>query len=152
VTKLDDALIGRISDAIKGGSPMEGAAAYAGVRRSTLYEWLRDGRADPPDPLCRKFVDAVEQAIGTFVVGASMTLTRLGNEGDSRALMFMLERRFPDEFGRRQVVEHGNANGEPFKVQAIPLFDPDLLTLDELRELERLLVKGRPADLPVVEA
>lgn len=152
VVKLTPDVQDRIVAALRGGAPLADCAAYAGISRGTLHEWMRLGREiDAQEPFLG-FMEACDQAVGTWVVGSSAKLTQLGNDGDSRALMFMLERRRPDEFGRRQVVEHGNADGQPFRVQAIPMFDPDLLTTEELETVVRLLRKARPAHLPVVDA
>lgn len=148
-SKLEEAT-DKIVAAMRAGTPINFAAAHAGISRASLHDWLRRGR-DGESPFDR-FTAEVDQAMGDYVVGASAELRLAGQRGDTKATMFMLERRFPEEFGRRQVVEHGNANGEPFRVEATPLFNPDLLTAAELDQLIGLLEKARPSELPVVEA
>lgn len=151
-SKLTPAVQEKLINALKGGAPVDAAAAYAGIARSTWYEWMRVARGTDPPAILVELMEAVDEAIATFVVGATMTMTRLGAEGNPRALEFQLERRFPDWYGRRTVIEHGNLNGQAFKVEQIPMFDPELLTEEELEQVVYLLRKARPAELPVIEA
>ena len=151
LSKLTPETTAKLIQALQGGAAMADAAAYAGISRSTLHEWMRAARADGAPEELVAFMTACDEAMATWKVGAVMTLSTLGTQGNSRALEFLLERRYPQEFGRRSVVEHGNADGQPFRVQAIPMFDPELLTTEELATVVRLLEKGRPRDLPPIE-
>lgn len=151
VSKCTPEVQNRIVLALKGGSTFADAAAFAGISRATFHDWMRTARAkDPPAELV-EFMEKVDRELVTWKVGMVAQMTNIGNQGNNRAIEFMLERRFPQEYGRRTVVEHGNLNGEPFKVQAIPLFDPDLLTDVELETLETLLLKGRPKEMPIID-
>jgi hypothetical protein len=138
----------KILQALAGGATFTDAAVYAGITRVTLHEWMRIGRENDPPPEYAAFMAEVDEAMVSWKVGATTTLTGLGMNGNSRSIEFLLERKFPDEFGRRTRVEHGNADGEPFRVQATPLFDPDLLSSDELDTVIALLAKARPESAP----
>lgn len=153
VSKLTEDTVAKIMSAMRGGASMADAAAFAGISRAILHEWMRKAREPGcEDEALLDFIAQCDEAVATWKVGAVAQLTALGNNGNSRSLEFLLERRFPDEFGSRSRVEHGNADGQPFKVQAIPMFDPELLTMEELDTVVRLLEKARPRDLPVIEA
>lgn len=151
-SKLNEDTVAKILQAMRGGASMGDAAAFAGISRATLHEWMRQARNPGGSPAVMAFMAQCDEAMATWKVGAVAQLTALGNNGNSRSLEFLLERRFPDEFGSRSRVEHGNADGQPFRVQAIPMFDPELLSIEELDTVVRLLEKGRPRDLPVIEA
>lgn len=60
-TKLTDELTEKICKSMRMGSFIETAAAYAGVHKETLYEWLRKGAAKPKS-IYGKFTDQVDAA------------------------------------------------------------------------------------------
>lgn len=152
LSKLTDDTTDKVVSALRSGSSFGDAAAYAGISRDTLHEWMKAARAtDAPGNLLA-FMAQCDEAMATWKVAAVGKLTELGNQGSSRSLEFLLERRFPSEFGRRSTVEHGNANGEPFRVQATPLFDPEMLSDEELESVVALLAKARPPHLPIIDA
>ena len=61
-TKFEPELAERIISAIKAGGYVETAAAYAGVRKSTFYDWLRRGAREQQGEF-KEFSDAVQRAI-----------------------------------------------------------------------------------------
>lgn len=138
---------------------METAASFAGIGLSTFRDWLKEGRraerlmGPHSEHLTRKIelVLAVEDAISGFKLSLTGGIFQHGRES-WQAWAWLAERRFPDEFGRRQRIEHGNVDGEPFRVATTPLFDPSKLTDEELEEAHRLLRKGQPdGGQPVIE-
>lgn len=133
---------------------METAAAFAGVSVSTFRQWLVDGRRaeNSPRPMREEIslkvdlVGRVEQAIADFKLSLTGGIFQHGRDS-WQAWAWLAERRFPDEFGRRQRIEHGNADGEPFRVAPTPMFDPSKLTDEELEQWISLAEKARPEGL-----
>lgn len=113
--------LGRLKTALKSGAFLGSAAAYAGVRPETLSRWLEEGRrlaaieevvsGDPDDPrepspaeweliwLAREVDQAeaeAEQRLVEYVEKAA--------EGEWRAAMALLERRWKDRWAKRSEV------------------------------------------------
>jgi transposase-like protein len=66
-SKLTPEVQKRVCDAlVAGGAYIETAAAFAGIARSTLYNWLKQGRADAEKGKENKytaFVEAIDEAL-----------------------------------------------------------------------------------------
>ncbi len=153
VTKLTPEVVVIIVTAIRAGVTLETAAKYGGITRSTLHQWLQDGRyalnagVTPEEDAHARFVAEVDEALSEFKINAAGGILQAGRD-QWQALAWLLERRFPDEYGRRQRVEHANAEGAPFMVAATPLFDPSKLSEEDLESLIVLMEKARPDGLP----
>lgn len=109
-TKLDDLVCKRIVDAIAEGCTRAGAAKAAGVSRTSVQEWLARGRDGEPE--YADFADKVRAAEGKIenrVVSALLQAVEGGHVG---AMMFWLERRRHEDWGKRDQVTHvGDARG-----------------------------------------
>lgn len=116
-TKLNYKVQEKIVQAIKAGNYIETAAAYAGINKSTLYDWLRRGEREKqrveknPRYRIRKsekpyveFSDAVEKALAEAEVRDVLLISKAAEE-QWQAAAWRLERKFPDRWGRR-VIEH----------------------------------------------
>ena len=107
---------------------------------ATFYNWLEKGEAAKSGVL-REFFDAVERAKADSALRLVSQIT-LQAPTDWRAAAFMLERRFPDDYGRRAELT-GKAGG-PVKVDAKTqhVFQPSQEVWDEVVrkrvEFERL--------------
>lgn len=104
-TKYTPETVKKITGAIQTGATYRLAAQYGGIGLSTFNEW----RHQYPE-----FAEAVEEAEGQ---GAVMLIAKIQRAaGNSwRAAAWILERRHPEEYGR-QIIDHGNADGEPFSI------------------------------------
>lgn len=135
-TKLDDAVAGRVLQALRAGNYLDTAAAFAGVHRSTLHDWLKKGRAENAREPYASFVDDVDEAMGD---AEAMFVARIAKAAeDARnwtAAAWWLERRFPDRWGRRDRLEHTGAGGGPIEVQSPAAKIAD--RLDDLEERRR---------------
>lgn len=136
--KLTDEAADRICQAVRTGATLEGAAAYAGVARATFFDWLRRGRQENARNPYRKFAADLDEALGHVEVANIGRIARAGQD-EWQANAWILERRFPDKYGRRTRVD-----GQ-IQVQAMPTLDVSKLTGDELQTLRELLVKAAPA-------
>lgn len=114
--KLTADAIGRIGQAVRAGTTLEGAARYAGVDRVTFYRWLTEARRlqdagaledrgdDARDSLLARLIGEVDAALADFEVGAVARLQKFG-EDQWQPVAWLLERRFPDAYGRRQRID-----------------------------------------------
>lgn len=110
----------RVVDALKAGNFLDTAAAYVGVNRKSLHEWLKKGRAKGARDPYRGFVVQVDEAMAQAEV---MFAARIANAaGDPRhwtAAAWMLERRWPDRWAKRDRVEHTGKDGGPIKTEQV---------------------------------
>jgi hypothetical protein len=99
----------RFLQAVKLGSTYRLAAAYAGISHETYATWL-DTKPE--------FFAAVKEAEGAAVVGWLAKIEKAANEGNWQAAAWKLERRLPEDFGRkdRQSVELTGKDGGPVEV------------------------------------
>ena len=159
VTKLDAEVTEKIVSAIRAGGTMETAARFAGVHSRTMHRWLTVGRhalnraGDTPELMLEeeqpyvRFVEQVERALAEFKLALTTGIYAAAQAGQWTAYAWLGERRFPDEFGRRQRIDHANADGTPFAVTAAPMIDTEKLTNDELEDLLALVAKAKPGSL-----
>jgi len=98
--KLTPELIEQIATAIRGGNYIETAAAFSGVKKSTLYDWLRRGAKQKSD-IYRDFSDAVEKALAASEIRDVLRIDEAGKK-NWQAIAWRLERRFPKRWGRRK--------------------------------------------------
>lgn len=108
-TKLDDLTAKRIVDAVAAGVSRVGAAKSAGVGKSTLMEWLQRGR-DGEQPYA-DFADQIRKADGQIEHRVVSALLNQIEEGHVGAMCFWLERRRPEEWGKRDSVVHEHTEG-----------------------------------------
>ncbi|HEY8768006.1 MAG TPA: hypothetical protein VIP09_12230 [Dehalococcoidia bacterium] len=105
-SKLTPDVQGRVLAAISAGNTRATAAAYARVGLSTLMAWLARGEKATRGQY-REFLDAVKNAEAAAVV-TSVALVRQAASEHWQAAAWWLERRYPDEWGRkdRVAIEH----------------------------------------------
>ncbi len=97
--KLTTTATAAVVQAISTGNTRDVAAAYAGVGRTTLFQWLAKGRVEAQG-IYRDFLNAVEKAEADAVV-VSVALIRTAAQKNWQAAAWWLERRYPDEWGRK---------------------------------------------------
>lgn len=96
-TKLEVDRTQKVLRALQGGSALDTAAAFAGVHRDTLHEWLRRGEAEEAGPY-REFSDAVRSTLASAEVAASASVS-LAMKKNWQAAAWYLERRNPRIWG-----------------------------------------------------
>lgn len=79
-TKLTPALQDEIIKAIRAGNYMETAAAYQGVDKTTLYEWLRRGKAASRG-IYAEFSHAIEKALAVAEIRDVMNIDNAAKGG-----------------------------------------------------------------------
>lgn len=109
----------KIIHAISIGATYELASLYAGLDRHTVQRWLSKGEKETKG-IYRDFCTAVKEAEGKGLVGCLLTIRKAGQK-QWQAAAWLLERRYPDIFGRNIKLEHSGGK-EPVKIQHT---DPD---------------------------
>lgn len=132
--KLTPELQQKIVDAIRMGAYIETASAYAGINKSTLYDWMKRG-ARAKSGKYKEFSNAIEKALAESEMRDLAVIAKASQE-NWQAAAWRLERKFPDRWGRRK------AKSEIAKIEAETEF---------IREKTRLL-KGAEKDTRLLEA
>jgi hypothetical protein len=125
-----------IVEALAAGNYLETAAQYAGIAKSTLYNWLDRGRTEierlnldaDAEPNAKEakyveFVDAVEKTRAQSEVRAVALIRKAAMEGTWQAAAWYLERSHPQKWGRMQKVEHSGPEGGPMQVASVSAED-----------------------------
>ena len=112
-TKLTPEVQDIIVDGINAGLTCGLTCARAGVTPSTFYSWLEKGEAAKSGALM-EFFDTVSRARADSAMRLVSQIT-LQAPTDWRAAAFLLERRFPDDYGKRSEVT--GKDGGPVKVE-----------------------------------
>ena len=104
-TKCTPERIEAICDYIKLGMSIADIADLVGIRRETYHNWIRRGESGEEPYLT--FLTAVTRARPHFKLFHVNNINRIAKERKDdgvslRASQFMLERKFPDEFGKGQ--------------------------------------------------
>jgi hypothetical protein len=102
-TKLTPALLASIREGLLVGLSPELACERVRISRSTYYEWLKAGEADPQGPF-GGFSDTVRGTLAEFAFEVSKEVREAGKkpsrETNVNALVYLLDRRFPRDYPR----------------------------------------------------
>jgi transposase-like protein len=148
--KLTDDLHQKVVKAIEVGAPYRAVCESLGIGERTLYRWLQEGAAAdeamteaPPGyrenaatRRKRLFWQDVTRARAAAHVAYAALLRRYAQEGDPRSVMFWLERRHPQEWGKRDRLDLAStAADETPDLTDVVRDDPEVLDLiDALRD------------------
>lgn len=102
-TKLTPGMQEKILEYIRKGLPIVQACAASGIHKDTYYEWLK--RAKKKRQPYADFADALGQAEG---VAQASLVNKLQDEGGPTSWQFILERRWPGEWGRKDKLQTEN--------------------------------------------
>ena len=94
-TKLTPEVQKRFVEALKLGATHRIACQYCGIDPSTFYRWMQKERG-----VYRKFRDEVKEAEAVGSLGSLARINKSAKEGDWKAAAWLLERRYPSEYGR----------------------------------------------------
>jgi hypothetical protein len=98
--KLTDEVKTKLLQALAFGATQRLAAEYAGVGESTFRAWMASKRGAEFLALQA----AVKEATAKGSVGALAKIQKAATDGQWQAAAWLLERRHPEEYGRRQIV------------------------------------------------
>lgn len=131
-TKFTPDVTSKILTAIRAGNYIETAAAWAGVNKQTIYDWLRQGAAQDKGAF-RDFSDSVGEALAHAEVADLQQVAEAAKKGNWQAAAWRLERRNPSRWGRKD---------------RAPLTPEDEIDYDSLtdEELDHVIATGRLPD------
>ena len=101
--KLTQEIIDDIVIALRAGNYLETAAAYVGVSKQTLFNWLRRG-ARGQERICVEFLDSVKKAQAESEIRDIATIIT-ASKTSWQAAAWRLERKHPDRWGRKDRLE-----------------------------------------------
>lgn len=141
-TLLDQDRLERITDALRNGAYIEHAAQAAGISTSTYHGWMERGRnerdrrkaglaADDHETPYVEFLESVERAQSEAAVDLLGEIANHARNGTWQAAAWILERKFPRQWGRMDRTEHTGPEGGPVKL--------DVSTEDLERKVQRIL-------------
>ena len=91
-SKFGDAVTDRIIEALRLGATYELAAEYAGISRSTLYNWMEKGKEQTRGQY-RTFLDSIKAAEARGAIANLAMIETAAKAGDWKAAAWRLERR-----------------------------------------------------------
>jgi hypothetical protein len=107
----------KIVSAIRAGAYNVVAAECAGIYETTFYEWMRRGE-NATTGIYRDFYNAVKLAASEAEIRAVLTIQQCIKDGDWKAAMTYLERKYPDRWSRRERHEVSGPGGGPLEMRA----------------------------------
>lgn len=141
-TKLTDNIQDEITLMLKMGNYLEAAAAFAGVSKVTVYDWMKRGRREIERVTANEsrkirkseqpfvdFLNAVEKAMAEAEIRDVQIIYNAG-KADWKASAWRLERKYPDRWGRKDHHEVTGKDGGPIVVE-----DPKEKLLKRIEEL-----------------
>jgi hypothetical protein len=102
----------RLCHAIELGATYVHACNFAGISYETFRRWMRESQA---------FHDAIKEAEGKATVGWLARIEKAASEGNWTAAAWKLERRYPNDYGRRdsrEGLQEAREGEEQVKVDA----------------------------------
>ena len=97
-----------IADAVKfkkNGMSNKDIAACIGISEKSFYRWVNEPKSD----MQRQFGQALKNSEAEFKAALRSRIMKASDEGAWQAAAWMLERGYPDEYGRR--VQDTNVKG-----------------------------------------
>lgn len=102
-SKYTDETVTKIEQAVKLGATYRLAALYGGISETTFHEWMNKKPA---------FSERIKEAEGAASVQWLAKIEKAAGEGAWQAAAWKLERRYPQEYGRK-VTELQGQDGAP---------------------------------------
>jgi abortive infection bacteriophage resistance protein len=116
-SKLTPDITQLIGENVALGLPYVLAASFAGITYQTFNDWMKKGKNSRSGEYS-KFYEHIEKCNAYGAMKCLERLNKAAEAGDTRICMWILERRFPEDFGRREyrkmnvVSENKNKNVE----------------------------------------
>lgn len=101
-TKLTEDMIQRIASLIRVGNYIEVVCRHVGISRDTYYRWLKEGEKDynaGRKTLLARFYEEIMKAEADAEIMLVSEIRKKAREGDLKAAMFILQRRFHERWG-----------------------------------------------------
>lgn len=105
MTKFNPETCTKIINLLQDGNYRKTAAVIAGITEETLCRWIKKGRTSKSKGKYYQFYQAVKKAEETAQAYHLQQIRKASENGSWQASAWYLERKCPDEWGRRQRVE-----------------------------------------------
>lgn len=112
----DPVIVKRLIDAITAGNTFANAIILAGIGERTFYRWMAQGeRARSKSSKARQFWQKVKEAEAQAVNRNVLCISTAARKSWQAAAWY-LERRLPEQWGRKDKVESSGPAGGPIQV------------------------------------
>jgi transposase len=126
-TKLTPERMNAIVTMLEAGGYIEEACEAVGIGRSTYYSWLSRGQEEsdrinagmepnPKETPFLEFLNTVSKANAEGIMGHVLNIDRAAKDGTWQASAWILERKQPHKWGRRDRTEVTGEGGGPIHV------------------------------------
>lgn len=109
-SKLNEEFIKQAVKLIEAGNYQKHVAQALGIHEDTWYRWLREGER-AKSGIKRRFYESIKKAEARAVLRNVAKILQASQEGNWQAAAWWLERRYPDEWGRKDKLDM-NTQGE----------------------------------------
>jgi len=136
-TKLTPETQREFLSALRSGCTRKDAARYVGVHPDSIYLWLKRGSEPEAEDPYREFFRLVNRAERSVKIRA-LGIIQQAQEGDWKAAAWWLERKHPEEFGRRdrlRVDGHTSVNAKVTLAEDVEIAMTDESTREMLDAL-----------------
>lgn len=106
--KLTPEMMNQIETLLQNLTSLKRTCMIVGIEPSTFYRWMEQGKAAAGGPK-REFCNRVKRAQSMAIIS---TVAKINADPSWQAKAWLLERQFPEEFGRRQLIAHAGPDGE----------------------------------------
>ena len=110
-SKLTEEVKNKLLDALKMGNYYDAACAYAGIHYYTFRLWMAKGEKAKSGEFF-EFFEAVKEAENE-AEARTVLLWQKAIPKDWRAAQAFLERRYPERWGKKDIVKHQGDNENP---------------------------------------
>lgn len=119
-TKLTEKMIEEIAKHIELGMINKDVAQLVGISETTFYNWMNEGENSKDDNnIFRKFYLKVKEAEAKAIKRNLAIIQRAANEGNWQAAAWFLERKRPEDWGRKDRVNINADDGIIIKVEKV---------------------------------
>ena len=105
-SKLTRKLIELVGRNIMAGNTKKTTCMAVGISQQTFYRWMKEGKEQKRGLKC-EFCESVKKAEAVL---KTALVSKIMNSPNWQAQAWLLERMFPEEYGRRQVIAHSGAD------------------------------------------
>lgn len=110
-TILNEELIEEICDWISKGNTFYRACILCNISEASFYEWKKRGNEElknGEETVYTEFIESVKKAEEKFKAWNVAQIMKASQNGTWQSSAWLLERKYPDEFGRREKIELTN--------------------------------------------
>lgn len=118
-TKLTEKMIEEIAKHIELGMINKDVAQLVGISETTFYNWMKEGENSKDNNIFRKFYLKVKEAEAKAIKRNLAIIQRAANEGNWQAAAWFLERKRPEDWGRKERVNINTDDGITIKVEKV---------------------------------